>query len=204
MAPKVPYKNDYEAWFATDPSDLWVFDKLILSRICGYSCGPRGARVPRPDKYIVRPISNFEGMGQGAHIQFLEYETMDLPHGFFWSEIFIGPHLSVDYTDGEPVLTVSGTHDKERPLQRFSYWVKIPNTIPLPDFLVDISRRYRFINCEFIGGKLIEVHLRHNPDFSHGNTEMIPVWPGESTVTPYGFRYIPDTDEEDRVGIFVN
>lgn len=147
---------------------------------------------------------NTEGMGQGAHIRRLEFDTLEIPHGFFWCEILEGDHLSVDYEYGEPILTVAGTKDSEYPLQRFVHWVKVPNTIPLPTILSDLSGIYRYINCEFIGGKLIEVHLRHNPDFAYGNTEMIPLWRDRPTECPDGFRLILDVAEEYRAGIFVN
>jgi len=199
-----PLKNDYEAWKNCPPEDLWVFDKLVVSRKCGYICGPRGLPVPKPDQYIIRPVSNLEGMGQGAYIDRLENGTKHIPHGFFWNELFTGLHISVDYTDTKPVLSVLGIRDLERPLQRFTHWKMASGEVPLPPILYGLTLRHRFINCEFIGGKLIEVHLRHNPDFAYGNTEMIPVWPGQSTEPPAGFRFIADTDEEDRVGIFVN
>ena len=203
---KLEASTDYGAWQKSPDEDLWVFDKLILSRKCGYLCGPRGFRVPKPGNYIVRPISNIEGMGIGAEITYLEFETMSIPNGFFWSEIFSGDHISVDYVDGEPSLSVIGYTDPQKPLQRFIYWKKIENSIPLPSILHPAATRHRVINCEFIGGKLIEAHLRPNPDFSYGNTAMIPVWPGHSTEPPRGFRFIEDHDEWDsqRVGIFVN
>ena len=40
------------------------------------------------------------------------------------------------------------------------------------------------INCEYIGDKLIEVHLRHNEDFNDNITEFIPVWKGQDTTPP--------------------
>ena len=143
-------------------------------------------------------------MGQGAYFADFEDDTKSIPHGYFWNEIFTGEHVSVDYFDSQPILSVVGIKDIERPLQRFIYWKKIDNSIPLPQILYGLTIRHRFINCEFINGKLIEVHLRTNPDFDYGNTEMIPVWPSQSTDPPSGFRFIQDTDEDDRIGIFIN
>lgn len=202
MLNKKQTTNDYDAWEKAELEDLWVFDKLIVARKAGHICGPRGMRVPRPDFYIVRPISNFEGMGQGAYIDYLKDETTHIPHGYFWSQIFTGEHLSVDYRGFQPILSVVGTRDEELPLQRFTKWEKVEYSLPLPQMLVRMCLRYKYINCEFVGGKLIEVHLRGNPDFAYGNTKMIPVWPGQSTKPPEGFAFIKDTDEEDRVGIF--
>jgi len=46
--------------------DLWVYNKLILSRKLGYTCGPSGVPVPKSDFFIVRPCMNFMGMGRFA------------------------------------------------------------------------------------------------------------------------------------------
>ena len=66
--------------------------------------------------------------------------------------------------------------------------------------------KYPVINCEYIGGKLVEIHLRQNPDFLWGNTRMIPVWDIEQLENiPEGFRYIPDNPpEEKRLGILID
>jgi len=39
-------------WQTVDPNDIWVMDKLILSRKLGYTCGPVGLDVPVPGVYI--------------------------------------------------------------------------------------------------------------------------------------------------------
>ena len=48
-----------------------------------------------------------------------------------------------------------------------------------------------------------EVHLRHNPDFEGGVTEFIPVWEGEDTTAPTGFKYREYPDVHGRIGAFV-
>jgi len=198
--------TDYEAWVAAELDDLWVFDKLIVARKAGHVCGPRGMRVPKPGMYMVRPIANFAGMGLGARKIFIESSTNHLEYGEFWSEFFDGEHLSVDYRGANPVLSVRGVKDKALPFQRFTHWQKVDYSVPLPQMLVRMCLRYKYINCEFIDDKLVEVHLRGNPDFVYGNTQVIPVWRGESLEPPPGFRLILDDvgDEDERVGIFVN
>lgn len=197
--------SDFDVWSAVKPEHLWVMDKLIVAKMSGHLCGPKGSLVPASDTYIVRPVVNPKGMGLGASFMYLIHSTSCIPHGYFWCEIFSGDHLSVDYLDGEPVLTVMGIPDSERPLQRFTSWKKVENSIPLPKMLHEVASEHRYINCEFIGGKLIEVHLRHNPDFAHNNTEMIPVWLDKPNPFPVGYRYIPDEDSSDdlRTGIWV-
>ena len=196
--------TDYDAWAYAEHDDLWVFDKLIVARKAGHICGPRGMRVPKPGMYMIRPVTNFRGMGLAARRMYIEDTTDHMHPGEFWCEYFTGDHLSVDYRGFEPVLSVKGEKHPQMPYQRFVSWEKVDETVPLPQMLVRMCLRYKFVNCEFIGGKLIEIHLRGNPDFRHGNSKAIAVWPGDSVQPPEGFRFIRDTDEDDRIGLFVN
>ena len=34
--------DDDEVWDVAHTEDLWIFDKLILSKKLGYQCGPAG------------------------------------------------------------------------------------------------------------------------------------------------------------------
>ena len=72
-----------EEWNLIDPRDLWVYNKLFLSRVLGYKCGPAGTTVPRPDFYIVRPSINFFGMGRYARIKRLRRALMSYIHQNF-------------------------------------------------------------------------------------------------------------------------
>ena len=62
------------AWTNTDIEDLWIYDKLILSKKMGYVCGPTGVDVPEDGFYIVRPVTNIVGLGIGAYEQYLTVE----------------------------------------------------------------------------------------------------------------------------------
>ena len=84
-------------WKTIDPDDIWVLDKLILSRKLRYKCGPVGLDVPYPGFYIVRPCVNMIGLGLGAQKIWLDSDTTHLPVGHFWCEWFEGRHLSIDY-----------------------------------------------------------------------------------------------------------
>lgn len=198
--------TDFSIWPNIEPDHLWVFDKLIVAKKAGHACGPRGMDVPNPGFYMVRPVINFYGMGIGAKKIFIEKSTEFIDDGHFWCEYFEGEHLSVDYRGSNPVLSVSGKKDGHNPYQKFVYWEKVEHSIPLPQMLVKMCLLYETINCEFINGKLIEIHLRANPDFSYGNTSMIPVWKGQSTTPPDGYTYIqdgPEDSDDERIGIFV-
>jgi hypothetical protein len=187
--------NDSDVWEFIDADDLWIYDKLILSKKLGYNCGPAGVSPKIPDNYIVRPCVNFRMMGVGASIMHLTPENFsEIPPGFFWCEIFTGPHMSFDYQYGEQVLAVEGFKDNPKRLDRFSRWIKVNAKYTLPPFLENIAKKYEWLNIETIGGRIIEVHLRYNDDFrNHDGNEIIPIWKDE---------FYPSACE-DRIGFIV-
>ena len=189
-------------WKTADPDDLWVCDKLILSRKLGYKCGPAGIDVPEPGWYVVRPCVNALGLGLGAKKKYIVEETMDLDYGSFWCEWFEGRHLSVDYKYGKQILCVEGFKSKNT-FTKWDKWVKTDDQIPLPKILNTLADRYIYINCEFIGNKLIEVHFRYNPDFEDDISEFIPVWEGEDISPPPEYTYIEYPDIHGRIGAYV-
>lgn len=194
------YFFDHEAWKRCKVDDLWIFDKLILSKKLGYVCGPVGVNVPEPGTYILRPITNILGMGREARIVYIEEDTEHLIPGNFWCEVFDGRHLSVDYINQQQVLCVEGFKESKRhELYKFRSWQVVEDNIPFPSILKDLD--YPYINCEFIGGNLIEVHLRLNSDFKNNEKELIVVWKGESIEPPDGFKFVPDHDFK-RLGFF--
>ena len=187
-------------WKSIDPDHIWVMDKLILSRKLGYNCGPVGLDVPHPGWYIVRPCVNMQGMGLGAQKVWLEGETTHLPIGYFWCEFFSGRHLSVDYNFGLPKLCVEGFKEADTFMQ-WDKWIRTDDFVHFPDVINEFIH-HEWINCEFIGGNLIEVHFRQNEDFTEGMTEFIPVWEGQSTEPPEGYTYRPYPDQK-RIGAFI-
>jgi len=199
-----PETHEDIAWLNTDPQDIWIFDKLILARRMGYVCGPAGVDVPCDANYIVRPVTNCVGLGLGASIQYLTVKdwTDHLPPGTFWCEIFQGDHISVDYEWGEPILSVQGFKNANT-FTQWDRWTKVHKLIPVPPLLKPFTKKYRWMNCEYIGGKLIEVHLRRNPDFDWGNTEFVPVWQGQNKTPPRGYRYVDYPEAHGRVGAWI-
>jgi len=192
---------DDKMWLTCHPDDLWIYDKLVLSRKLNYICGPAGVPVPYPGEYIVRPITNIDGMGIGAKFVRLDQSTENVVEpGYFWCEVFKGTHLSVDYVNQRQKLCVEGIRPKHNPLYRWSQWKKSDDQVPFPKLLELLP--YPKINCEFVGGRLIEVHLRGNPDWEHGSDTIFPVWEGQSTVPPRGMKFVEDDDYK-RVGFFI-
>ena len=188
-------------WKTIDPNHMWVLDKLILSKKLGYKCGPTGIDVPNPGWYIVRPCVNAMGLGLGAEKVWLEEETMHLPLGYFWCEWFEGRHLSVDYHYGLPKLCVEGFKD-ESTFTQWDRWIKTDDFVHFPEVLNEFIST-PWINCEFIGGKLIEVHFRHNMDFEGDIEEFIPVWEGQNIIPPQGYTYREYPEVHGRIGAFV-
>ena len=194
-------------WKSINPDHIWVLDKLILSKKLGYNCGPTGIDVPQPGWYIVRPCINAMGMGLGAQRIFIEKETMHLPLGYFWCEWFDGDHYSVDYLPeyGTKILTVKGTKESKEELVKWDKWEKVNHKKEhkIPNLLFPIILNYYRINLEYIGNKLIEVHFRENEDFKNSISEFIPVWEGQETTPPDGYKFINYEDVGGRIGAFV-
>lgn len=189
-------------WQTIDPDDIWVLDKLILSKKLGYNCGPIGTAVPFCDWYIVRPCVNALGLGLGTQKVWIHEDTDHLPVGHFWCEIFNGQHLSIDYHWGLQTLAVEG-HKSPDTFTKWNKWCKVPDEIQLPNMLTAFAKRHEWINCEYIDGHLIEVHFRPNLDFEHNINEFIPVWIGEDTTPPKGYSYCAYPDVHGRIGAFV-
>jgi len=188
-------------WHDIDPDQLWVMDKLILSRKLKYISGPVGLDVPTPNWYCVRPCVNMMGLGLGTQKIWIEQETMHLPVGHFWCEWFEGRHLSIDYNYGNQILCVEGFKSNNT-FTKWDKWVKTDDEISLPFELRTFSHR-EYMNVEYIDGKVIEVHLRHNEDFEGNISEFIPVWFGQDTNPPTGYKYRQYPDIHGRIGAFV-
>lgn len=189
-------------WDKIHQKDLWIYNKLDLSRRSGYLCGPAGVDVPYSGSYIVRPTINFCGMGRFSRVEYLEKSTDHLHPAEFWCEIFSGDHISVDFHQKNPKLVVKGYKNPKNPPYKWNSWVKIDKFIDFPSILTNLEGKYPVINCEFIGSNLIEVQIRKNLDFRWGNSIAIPVWKGENIKILPGFTFIRDEDYE-RTGFLV-
>ena len=189
-------------WQTIDPDHIWVLDKLILSRKLRYNCGPVGLDVPHPGLYIVRPCVNMLGLGLGTQKLWLEKDTCDLPVGHLWCEWFDGFHHSADYYNSKQLLCVQGNKPEDTFI-KWKEWIRTNKRFNFPEILNTLVEFHPWINCEFIGDKLIEVHLRRNEDFDGNINHFIPVWEGEDTTPPKGYTYRNYPDVHGRIGAFV-
>ena len=209
-----------EEFKSISPEDLWVYNKLQLSTLLRYNCGPIGMPVPEAGEYIVRPAINFLGMGRNSRKIFLTPDDCTESYGFpseFWCEYFEGEHLSVDFIHGESALVVLGKKgesisplDRSKTIKntteehsRWRIWKKVDRKVYCPPFLKKLSNKYPVINVEFIGNRIIEVHFRKNPDFVWGNSAAIPVYYDELIRTPPGYTFIEAPDYTRR-GFYIN
>ena len=186
--------NSKDEWNCIHEEDLWVYNKLFLSHRLRYLCGPVGCPVPTPGHYIVRPSINLLGMGRFSRIEWIDDYTDYLHPSEFWCEIFTGDHISVDFKNKEPELVVIGERNLDSPLYKWKKWTRIDKDIRFPEVLNNLKGNYEWINCEFIGDCLIEVHFRQNPDFRYGNSVAIPVWRGENIKKHQNLTFIRDED----------
>ena len=88
------------------------------------------------------------------------------------------------------------------PLWKWSKWKRVKKKFAYPDILNTLVDRYPTINCEFIGDKLIEVHLRSNNDMDDYD-EIIPVWKEDNVNIDewiskgYEWKEAPDLPSKD-------
>ena len=199
--------DDKDVWASCPTEYLWIYDKLILARKNGYLAGPAGIAVPKPAHYIVRPITNIRMMSRGASKQWLTPADTDLvPDGYFWTECFEGRHTSVDFHYGIQHLAVEGFRDSDRldRLDRFCRWERIVDKYKFPQVLGDLWRLTPWVNVEYVDGKIIEVHLRWNDDFSNHNSDVIyPVWKDDHQPQPKNTTWYPSPGG-DRLGFWVS
>jgi len=192
-----------DEWNSIHNEDLWVYNKLLLNHRLGHLCGPVGCNVPFPGHYIVRPSINLLGMGRFSRIEWIEKDTNNFHPAEFWCEIFKGEHVSVDFQNKKSELVVLGERDDDVPLYKWKRWVKIDRNIEFPKILNNLKGNYEWINCEFIGNNLIEVHFRRNPDFRYENNVAVPVWKGDRPQKMEDLTFIDDQDYLRR-GFFID
>jgi hypothetical protein len=197
------YSECSDEWNSIHSEDLWVYNKLFLNQRLGHLCGPTGVPVPHSGHYIVRPSINLLGMGRFSRIEWIDRDTEHFHPAEFWCEIFKGRHLSVDFHYKKSELVVLGERDNGEDLYRWKKWTKINLEVKFPEILNSLKGDYEWINCEFIGNKLIEVHFRRNPDFRYGNTVAIPVWKGDRPQKIDNFTFVQDKDYL-RKGFFID
>jgi len=159
-------RDDHEAWEGFPKFRHW-FNKLDLALHLGYVAGPAGVPVPDGGRYITRPIYNLRGMGLG--VQFHTAAKGDCPGrpGDFWCEAFDGERVSLDLRPGRQWHILRAEEALGGEPGRPTAWRRVESPeLPINIYKLD-GLRQQFdgdINVEMVGGKIVEVHLRTNPD----------------------------------------
>lgn len=203
--------DDAGAWQRFPDNRKW-FNKLYVNSLVGNRCGPCGVAPERSGEYIVRPIYNLSGMSADAEKKFINSgDATQVPPGYFWCEWFEGVHYSATYTWIDKVgWQLKSCWQAEKDLLKFTRWIRSGYAPGIPralDELADLP----LINAEFIGQRLIEVHLRDTSDPDYN--EIVPVWQNDSIDREKyfnnGYHYIESYDDADgfidnpRLGFFV-
>jgi hypothetical protein len=69
------FSETSDEWNYIHNEDLWIYNKLFLSRVLDYNCGPAGVSVPKPDFYVVSPSINVLGMGRFSRNEDLSIDS---------------------------------------------------------------------------------------------------------------------------------
>ena len=202
-------RKDEEAW-ETYPHLRSYFNKLDLALKLEYSAGPAGTPVPKDGNYIIRPIYNLAGLS--AHTKILELKEGDTIEGsgLFWCELFKGEHLSVDYsthkTEAYPQRCWKG--HKSDTTVHYSKWTKVETKnlpdLKIPEFIQkDLASVFNF-NVEYVGGKIIEIHLHHATWMPKEAQIVIPIWDDHENAmqqhmmwTEAGYTWVESEKEAD-------
>lgn len=200
---------DADAWVRY-PQHRWWFNKLWLSERLGYRCGPCGVAPVVSGWYVVRPIYNLSGMGVGARKVWIEAgDCRSVEPGSFWCEWFDGDQHSVSYSwvgRWQQVSAWRGDRNVDD-LSMFRSWERVVFEPELPEWFGEL-RGVEGINVEFVGTRVIEVHLRDTPDPQDGR-KIIPVWSDSDPRLLASGRFVESFDDADgflrvpRIGFIV-
>jgi len=204
--------EDHQAWKKYPEYRKW-FNKLYVSELLGHDSGPCGVAPNKDGYYIIRPVYNLSGMSVGASKAFIKAgDVTKVPPGYFWCEWFEGDHYSASFKWVDQVgWKLDSCWIGNKLDFRFKSWKRSSYAPPVPDKLMELSN-LPIVNIEFIGDKVIEVHLRDTPDPDYD--ELIPIFEDDAMkmVDIYesmGYSYIESFDDADgfiesaRIGFMV-
>lgn len=158
--------DDIDCW-DWYPEQRHIYDKLRVAESQGIACGTHN-EWPKSFPVFAKPRVNLKGMGlkSGTINSAQEFAAM-MEDGLFWTDLFIGPHVSTDcavvHGEVQWIRHATGTPWNDG---MFKHWVIHAETIPALDDLLQpwIKRMLPdytgMMNIETIGGRIIEAHLR--------------------------------------------
>lgn len=193
--------SDHEAYESNPVDRIW-YNKLFVAGILNYRAGQ--GRIPENGRYVIKPKINLDGCGIGARMGYY-FKDEIVPEGYFWSEVFTGRHITIDYSKINGIWqqehTFEGFKEHAENLQQFSLWRRVDYSYQLPRVLNTVQAEK--LNIEIIGDRIIEVHLRHSTDPVQYDV-FIPIW-HQNQPCPAGYCRIDDVvDFPGRLGFFVS
>lgn len=149
------------------PKHSWVYDKQLLSNSAGLTCHDLEKELPKHFPVIVKPRQNLDGLSKDCYVATSEDEIEDFK-GFIAQELVQGPQFSADFIciDGQVKCFFAFQAHKSAYGE-----IKLFSATPFFSALVqqDIARILKGYtgagNVEFIGNKIIELHLRPSLQF---------------------------------------
>jgi hypothetical protein len=158
--------EDGDAW-RWYPAYKWVYDKLAVAETQDLACAPHGIE-PEAFPVFSKPIYNMRGMGAGSGVlrSLKEYRHRQRP-GHMWMQLLEGDHVSTDAAVVEGEIRWQ-RHTVGQPLEggMFDYWTVLAASRPdIERYLETWVKTYMpgytgMLNCETIGARIIEVHMR--------------------------------------------
>lgn len=164
--------TDEDAWNFY-PHLRWLYDKLTLSKVFQTpQTWDLITKMPNSYPVVVKPRLNFEGMGCDAYWAWAHDDILPQDYNTHIAQVPVGGlHWSVDVAmdDGKPAHTEAWVAHKDH---RSCFWL-FSKVFPVPTQVTAVVRpvidalpnHTGFLNIEFIGHHVIEVHLRSSLQF---------------------------------------
>lgn len=178
-----------------------LYNKLWLSEELGYYCGPCGLAPDKSGWFMVRPIINLSGMGVGSKKVWIDAgDATKVPPGYFWCEFFEGRHLSISYKKIDECHKIKSCYEGFKNSKgTFIRWEKTDIELYVPKHIKRELCNILTYNVEYIGGKIIELHLRDTPDPEYDI--LMPIWKSNikniDKFTTMGYDYYSSYDNAD-------
>lgn len=158
--------DDIDAW-PLNPRHDWIYDRLRVAQSQGIVAAPHGV-VPPSYPVFSKPIINLRGMGLGSRIINSAADMAEHSQpGHFWMPLLAGDHHSTDCAiiNGE-VAWMRHAFGIPARAGMFRHWVLLHDLKPevntyLSKWIATNLAGYTgMVNCETIGSRIIEAHLR--------------------------------------------
>jgi len=172
----------------------WIYDKYRLSQHLKQQVYLLDVNDPSEWPVIVKPRTNFEGMGKGAYKAYNKFDIKERKDTIA-QPFYEGQHLSTDFAvfNGIIVDKYSFICQKDSNGSFTLFQSANKFNVRAYNFVSSLGLDYGIVNVETIGGNIIEAHLRPSVQFydiSGGLVErfLINYYNRSKTYKPSPFR----------------